>query len=236
MVQRQGGHHRLLLVAEWQLALAAKDHPAHAAMVPMASGAGIGRVGEFYEQGNWYRGGVFQMLFASWLYGVQNTQRPILPPDLSNEDLVRLSSYFDLAPEMPDVEWKEAIRHLPLVEIMENVDGPKGIYAEFIQRKPDDASWYEGGLYHDDESWGVPSLWLNSWYDVSISPNLALFDHATRNGADAEVRENQYMVIAPTAHCGFYRSDKEELIVGERSMGDARLDYDALIEGFFDHC
>ncbi len=31
--------------AEWHMALAALDHPAHAAMVPMAAGAGIGRVG-----------------------------------------------------------------------------------------------------------------------------------------------------------------------------------------------
>ena len=30
--------------AEWQMALAAQNHPAHAAMIPMASGAGIGRV------------------------------------------------------------------------------------------------------------------------------------------------------------------------------------------------
>ena len=37
--------------AEWQLALAAQNHPAHAAMVPMASGAGIGKVGRFQEQG-----------------------------------------------------------------------------------------------------------------------------------------------------------------------------------------
>ena len=115
--------------AEWQLALAATDHPAHAAMVPMASGAGIGRVGSFYEQGNWYRGGVFQMLFASWLSGVQNTQRPTLPEGLPQEDVVRLSKYFDLAPGMPEVEWDAAMRHLPLVEIMASVDGPKGMYA-----------------------------------------------------------------------------------------------------------
>jgi predicted acyl esterase len=134
-------------------------------------------VGDFYEQGNWYRGGVFQMLFASWLYGVQNTQRPRLPDDLSQEDLVRLSMYFDLAPEMPKVDWKTSIRHLPLVELMESVDGPKGIYADFIARAPDDPAWYEGGLYHDHEPWGVPSLWLNSWYDISVGPNLALFNH-----------------------------------------------------------
>ena len=66
--------------AEWQMGLAAQDHPAHAAMVPQGFGAGIGRVGRFYEQGNWFRGGAVQMLFISWLYGVQNTQRPTFRP------------------------------------------------------------------------------------------------------------------------------------------------------------
>jgi putative CocE/NonD family hydrolase len=219
--------------AEWQLALAATDHPAHAAMVPMASGAGIGRVGGFYEQGNWYRGGVFQMLFGSWLYGVQNTQRPRLPDDLSQEDLVRLSKYFDLAPDMPDVDWESSMRHLPLVEMMESVDGPKGIYADFIARTPDDPAWYEGGLYHDHEPWGVPSLWLNSWYDISVGPNLALFNHVTHNAEDTEVADNQFAVIAPVTHCAFLR-DEEETVVGERELGDVRLDYKGLIGRWFD--
>lgn len=219
--------------AEWQLALAAMDHPAHAAMVPMASGAGIGRVGPFHEQGNWYRGGVYQMLFGTWLYGVQNTQRPRLPEGLPREDIVRLSRYFDLAPEMPEVDWAEKLEILPLVEMMEQVDGPEGIYADFIQRRPDDPAWYEGGLYHDHEPWGVPSLWLNSWYDVSIGPNLALFDHVSRHAQDPEVAANQYVIVAPTAHCRF-QTDKEETTVGERDMGDVRLDYDGLIATWFD--
>jgi len=219
--------------AEWQLALAATDHPAHAAMIPMASGAGIGRVGPFHEQGNWYKGGVFQMLFATWLYGVQNTQRPSLPEGLSREDLVRLASYYDLAPEMPEVEWEKKLRHLPLVELMTNVEGPKGTYVELIARTPADPGWYEGGLYHDNEGWGVPSLWLNSWYDVSIGPNLALYNHAREKAADPEVANNQYVVIAPVPHCRFFDS-KEETIVGERDMGDARLDYEKLIFDWFD--
>ena len=61
--------------AEWQLQLAATNHPAHDAMIPMASGAGIGRVGEFHEQGNWYRGGVPRVLFSIWLYNTDNPQR-----------------------------------------------------------------------------------------------------------------------------------------------------------------
>ncbi|MCZ6727627.1 MAG: CocE/NonD family hydrolase [Acidobacteria bacterium] len=220
--------------AEWQLALAAMEHPAHAAMVPMASGAGIGRVGDFVEQGNWYRGGVYQMLFGTWLYGVQNTQRPRLPTGLPREDVIRLSRYFDLAPEMPDVDWTEQLKHLPLVTMMEEVEGPQGIYAELIQRLPADPAWNEGGLYQDDEPWGVPSLWMNSWYDVSIGPNLALFNHVIANAEDPEVADNQYVVIAPTPHCRF-QTDEEQTIVGARDMGDVRLDYDGLVARWFDY-
>lgn len=220
--------------AEWQLALAAMDHPAHAAMVPMASGAGMGRIGRFHEQGNWYRGGVFQMLFGVWLYGVQNTQRPRLPEGLPQEDVVRLSKYFDLAPDMPDVDWNQAVRHLPLEEMLANVDGPKGMYADFIRRAPSDPAWYEGGLYHDNEPWGVPSLWMNSWYDVAISPNLELFNIAAKNATDAEARDNQYNIIAPVAHCSFFRAT-EDTIVGERSMGDARLEYYDIVFDWFDN-
>ena len=75
--------------AEWQMGLASLDHPAHAAMVPQGFGAGVGRIGDWYEQGNWYRGGAEQMLFFTWLYGVQNTQRPMFPPDMDADDRAR---------------------------------------------------------------------------------------------------------------------------------------------------
>ncbi|MEE8526317.1 MAG: CocE/NonD family hydrolase, partial [Thermoanaerobaculia bacterium] len=219
--------------AEWQMALAATDHPAHAAMVPMAAGAGIGRVGEYYEQGNWYRGGVPQMFYLPWLYGVQNTQRPRFDDGVSDEDLVRLSKYFDLAPEMPEVKWKKKIRHLPVADVMSDVEGPKGMHADFFARKPDDPEWYEGGLYHDDEDFGVPALWLNSWFDVSIAPNLALYNHVRNNASDPAVRDNQYMVVAPTLHCRFFRPSYD-LKVGDREMGNANFDYEGLIYRWFD--
>jgi putative CocE/NonD family hydrolase len=229
--------------AEWQMGLAALDHPAHAAMIPQGFGAGIGRVGQYYEQGNWYRGGAEQMLFFSWLYGVQNTQRPTFSKDISHEDIVRLSRYFDLAPEMPKVDWEEAFWHLPVEDLMRSVDGPEGIFADpapvasggrMIQRTPNDPAWYKGGLYHDDEPFGVPSLWWMSWYDVSISPNLALFNHVRENAADPEIADSQYALIAPVGHCG-YRRSKEEMIVGERNMGDVRFEYDQLTYDWFDY-
>jgi uncharacterized protein len=229
--------------AEWQMGLAEMDHPAHAAMVPQGFGAGVGRVGDWYEQGNWYRGGAEQMLFFTWLYGVQNTQRPRFDRDTERADLIRLSRYFDLGPEMPGVDWTEAIWHLPLQDLMRSVGGPEGIYADrapvasggrMIQRTPNDSAWYRGGLYHDDVPIGVPAYWFMSWYDVSTGPNLALFNHVRENGADVETRNNQFAMIAPVGHCAYTRAT-ENTVVGERSMGDARWDYNELLFGWWDH-
>jgi putative CocE/NonD family hydrolase len=80
----------------------------------------------------------------------------------------------------------------------------------------------------------VPSIWFMSWYDVSTGPNLALFNHVRKNATDPSVRDSQFAVIAPTLHCAYWRAS-EETIVGERSVGDARLDYDELIYGWFDY-
>ena len=54
---------------EWQMAVTSMNHPALAANITQAYGAGVGRIGKYYEQGNWYRGGAHQLLFTSWLYG-----------------------------------------------------------------------------------------------------------------------------------------------------------------------
>jgi len=60
--------------------------PSYAAMIPQGFGAGVGKVGPYYEQGNWYRGGAVQMLFIAWISGEQNQIRPMFPPDTSRED------------------------------------------------------------------------------------------------------------------------------------------------------
>ncbi len=221
--------------AEWQMAVAALDHPSHAAMVPMGYGAGIGTVSGFHEQGNWYRGGAFQMLFASWLYSVEHDKfKPRIPAGASQEDLIRISKFYDLAPENPQIgDMLAAMSHLPVQDMLINVGGKKEIFDKMIRRKPNDPAWYEGGLYHENMEMKKPSFWFVSWYDVSVSPNLALFNHM-RNHPDARVADNQYLVIAPTLHCGFKRAT-ENTMVGEMSVGDARLDYDKLIYGWFDH-
>lgn len=220
--------------AEWQMAVGALDHPSHAAMVPQAFGAGVGKIGDYQEQGNWYRGGVEQLLFFSWLYGVEHDKfKPRIPEGATQEDLKRISRFYDLAPENPPVDMAEALKHLPIKDMLQNMNGKKEIFDKMVIRKPNDPAWFEGGLFHDTMDLGVPSFWFVSWYDVSVSPNLALFNHVRNNSKDPEIRDNQYLVIAPTLHCGFTRAT-ENTVVGERSVGDARLNYEEQIYSWFD--
>ena len=227
--------------AEWQLAVAAQGNPALAAIIPQGFGAGVGRVAPYFEQGNWYRGGAVQMLFIAWISGEQNQVRPMFPPNTSQEDLIRASKSFDLAQQLPPVDWSIALRHLPEMDIIKAVDGPHGIYADnmpvdtrgsMIKRAPNDPAWFKGGLWHDNMNINVPGFWFMSWYDVSVGPNLAAYNFV-RTHAKGDIANQQYAVIAPTLHCG-YRRATENTIVGERSMGDARLNYDDLTWGWFD--
>lgn len=228
--------------AEWQMAVAARNVPGFTTMIAQGFGAGVGRVGPYYEQGNWYRGGAVQMLFIAWLYSQQNQVRPVFSPNTTQEELIRASKWFDLAAQSAPVDWSKALAHLPVKDIFTALDGPKGIFADampvptggaMIKRTPNDPAWYKGGLWHDNMKVNLPGFWFMSWYDVSTGPNLAMYNHI-RKTADPAIADQQYAVIAPVLHCSYTRAT-ENTVVGQRSMGDARLDYAELTYGWFDY-
>ncbi len=227
--------------AEWQPAVAALGNPGYAAMNVQGFGAGIGRIGPYYEMANWYRGGAVQLIHVTWLYGEQNQVRPMFPPNTSQEDLIRVSKSFDLAEHAPPVDWAKAFWHLPVQDLMKSVDGPHGIFADsmpvatggaMIKRAPNDPAWYKGELWHDNMPINVPGLWYMSWYDLSIDPNLAMFNFVTKT-AKGPGAGHQWAVIAPMGHCSFNRA-AEHTIVGDRDVGDGRLNYADLVYEFFD--
>lgn len=221
--------------AEWQMAAASLDHPALITTITQSFGAGVGRIGKYVEQGNWYKGGAHQMLFTAWLYDTQHDIfRPTIPKNASQEDLLRLQRFYDLSPEYPKVDWSKALRHLPVKDIIKNVNGSNSIFDQLIIRKPNDPAWYRGGLYHEYMPYEKPGFWFASWYDVSISPNLEMINHIRRQAKKPGVKDNQYLIIAPTLHCAYQRAT-ENTVVGERNLGDARLDYDSMTYSWFDY-
>jgi len=228
--------------AEWQLAVVAQDDPGLATFNVQGFGAGVGKVGPYWEQGNWYRGGAVQMLFIDWLYGQQNQVRPMFPASASQADLIRVSKAFDLAPHMPPVDWDKAFWHLPENDIIRAVGGPPGIFdtampvatgGNMIARTPSSPAWTKGGLWNESMRVSKPGLWFVSWFDVSVSPNLAAYNEVRRT-APKPVADQQYLVISPVLHCAYTRAT-EHTMIGDLDMGDARMDYDALMYGWFDH-
>ena len=229
--------------AEWQLAVASRGNKALATFIPESFGAGVGRVGPYYEQGNWFSGGAVQMLFTPWVYGSglqTNDGKPNFPPGMSQQALVTAAKSYDLSSHSPAVDWGKALAHLPEKDILAAVGAQHGIFADttpsgqpgMILRTPNDPSWYKGGLWNDSMKIDIPGLWMMTWYDVSTAPNLAAYNYV-RSTASPAVANEQYAIIAPTGHCGYKRA-AEHTIVGERDLGDARLDYDALTFAWFD--
>jgi len=228
--------------AEWQMAAASLGNKALTTIIPESFGAGVGKVGPYNEQGNWYRGGAVQMLFIDWLNGEQNQVRPQFPANTSQADLIAASRLFDLAPQMPPIDWAKAFEHLPEKDLISAAGGPRGIFADkmpnttggaMIERTPNDPAWRKGGIWQSDTMpINVPGLWVMTWYDVSIGPNLAAYNFV-REHAKGEAANQQYAIIAPTLHCGYKRAT-EKTVVGERDMGDARLDYDDITYAWFD--
>jgi predicted acyl esterase len=228
--------------AEWQMAVAAQSPPGLGTIIPQGFGAGVGRVGPYYEQGNWYRGGAVQMLFIAWLYGEQNQVRPMMPPNLTQEERIRFSKSFDLAQQLPPVDWSKGLRTLPSMDILKAVDGPRGVFADsmpgiatggaMIKRTPNDSAWYRGGLFHDDMRINVRDSGSCPGMTCPWGPTLRRTTTCERPRAPKSPTSN---TPSSPPRCTVPTSGRRRTpIVGERSVGDARLDYDALTFGWFD--
>ncbi|MGH8209048.1 MAG: CocE/NonD family hydrolase, partial [Steroidobacteraceae bacterium] len=224
--------------AENQLRLISAAHPAHVAAIVQAPGAGIGKIGPYAEQGNVFRGGTLQLLGASWYhddiyYGKYGDPRPQFPPGLSQEDRVRLSNYFKLSPNYgwgvvpKGFEYESYYRHLPVSELNSAVDGPRTDWDRFARRTPGDPAWSQTELSNEGDTFGVPTMWAFSWYDISVAPNIALYNYAREHTSTVRARGNQQMIVGPLTHCQFGK-ETEDTVVGERKLGDARFDYTAL--------
>lgn len=222
--------------AEEQHKMNAAQHPAHAAAVPMGSGAGIGKIGPYNEMGNHYRGGVHQGVWYSWYYGSGYKYHPTWPKNLTRDQMLRISKFWNMEPETPHpANLDSAIWTLPASKIMDNLGAMPSDWDVFGNIQPNDPKWKEIDFGNEGDRSGAPTLYINSWYDLSIGPNVAMFEYQTKNAANDNARNNIFMAIAPTLHCQQGQIESEHTVIGERDMGDARFDYINLVQRWFDH-
>ena len=208
--------------AENQLKVATLGHPAHKAMVAGSSGVGIAEAGPHKEQGNFWRGGAWQMGWADYFFGAMYLDWPQLAPGLSDAERTRLSAITEVKePESPATEiYNTARMHLPMIELAKAAGALDTELEEYLARGPFHPAWAEDRVTNADIS-KVPGLYAEAVYDIS-SPSGAAWFEKTRAENPAGT---QAIVITNGQHCSFAR---ERTAIGDRPLGEATFDWNAM--------
>jgi len=80
----------------------------------------------------------------------------------------------------------------------------------------------------------VPAVFMDSWYDYGAAESLQMFRQFSKNADSKVARNNQFIIIGPGTHCA-YPYATEHTVVGERDLGDARLDFSDIQLRWYDH-
>jgi putative CocE/NonD family hydrolase len=218
-----------------QIFQATLRNPHLAAMIPQASGSSIGSAGERYTYFGVRMGGALELAGGvGWFrqYGSKLYYRP--PANTPHSELVETAEYFNPAPVLPEIDYKEIWWSLPVIDMMKKAGAPPTDWEPYYSLEPTDPWWDQFAYLTDEDRFDVPALFVNSWYDFGIADTLYQFGLFRRNAESARARDNQFVIISPTAHCASERAT-EKTIVGARDLGDARLDYWNIYLNWFDH-
>jgi putative CocE/NonD family hydrolase len=216
--------------AENQLKLASLGHPMHKAMIVGSSGVGIAEIGPHREQGNFWRGGVWQQGWANYFFEEMQVDWPQLEGKPSDAERAKRIAEFP-ADKYPSTDisqetWSRVRMHLPMAEIGKEAEAPKTELEEYLARGPSGAVWAEDRVT-DKDVIKVPGLWAEALYDIS-PPAAAAFFEKTREENSAGT---QAIVITNGQHCSFRKSRTR---IGDRPLGDATFDYDRLALAWLD--
>lgn len=216
--------------AENQLKLSTLGHPAHKAVIAYSAGVGIAEAGPFREQGNFWRGGAWQMGWAEYFFSHMQVHQPQLPAGLSDVERKRILAEFSVnyRTALSQEDYLRARMHLPVVELGEALGAPRTELREYLERGPSHPAWVEGRITSGQLP-KVPGLYAEALYDISARSATARFEETREAGEPG----TQFLVLTNGLHCGFDR-DSEDTVVGERPMGNMGRDYVALELAFLD--
>jgi hypothetical protein len=221
---------------ENQLKLAAQGHPAHKAMVAGSVGVGIAETELFKEQGNFWRGGAWQQGWLNYFHSSMLQDWPQLPRAMSNKERQQTLSYFDLNNkgwEVPSSAYNEPRMHLPMIDILTQIDSPRNEINDYLAAGPFHESWGEFRV-STGEMISVPGLWFESLYDISARSSIDYFEwNKTENYKQG--RNNQAMHITQGGHCSFGVDsiESEHAKIGDLELGDMRYNFVEMTVNWF---
>ena len=197
-------------LGEVQYMLAATRHPNHAAAIAQSGCAwGGGGLRAF----GFSRYGVLELAATfGWFRGQGHRGKSPLPP----------------------IDYREALGHLPVMDLMKTYGGPAADFEAVVSHPPADPYWQYQAPITEADRFDVPTLHVNSWYDITPSATLALYGVMRGNAESARARDHQYLIMSPGGHC---ESEKLRLLgrIGKRFVGDPRFDYFGTYVRWFDY-
>jgi uncharacterized protein len=219
--------------AENQLALAMAQHPAHAAMVPMSAAVAMtsATATGVHESGQSRRGGVFWHNWASWFaeFGTfRRTSHDYAGGDAGRSAPAALPTA-DV--NMSGPEWPERSRGFPQIDALKRLGYNDTEFETYVKRAVVDPEWKHSRISDDDDI-TVPTLWMTSWFDYSPQIEIGVFE-ANRRRAQTRGSNDQKMIVGSGMHCS-QGTEQAKTLVGDRPVGDARLDYTHRVVSWFD--
>jgi putative CocE/NonD family hydrolase len=214
----------------------ARARPPHlAAQIPQAAGSSVGPIGGRYHNFGTYFGGAWELAAAAgwfWANGTKHFYRP--PPHMSRAEWLAAVQYYNPNRTLPDLDLAKWIWHLPTRDILRAAGAPTTDYEHLIALSLTDPWWDQFGYVRDGDKFDVPALHINSWYDFGAEDTFVEFNAYRTGAVSAVARDNQFVIISPTTHC---RSEavSDRTPVGERELGDARLDYWGIYVKWYEH-
>lgn len=122
-----------------------------------------------------------------------------------------------------DEEYERAFATLPVIDILRSIGSPPTEWEDWVSRDPDDPWFNRLGFLREDSKIDTPALFVHSWYDVGAGDALHQQRVFSSRGGSPAAREHQHIILSPAVHCGT-ATLTAPTVVGERELGDARLD------------
>jgi uncharacterized protein len=209
--------------AENQMALAQARHPAHVAMVPMSVAVALTEASNISvrEPGVSRRGGVFWLgSWVSWFYWFGKLDSEGNPPVRDPYPGKLLSD-----------NWPDEARGFPQIDMLKRLGVTPTEFETYIERPITDPEWSKSRVSDSDDI-AIPALWMTSWFDYSPQLEIGVFE-ANRQRSEARNENHHKMIVASGLHCQ-QNLETAKYQVGERMVGDARLDYVRRTVDWFD--
>jgi putative CocE/NonD family hydrolase len=190
-------------------------------MIAYSAGVGIAEVGPFREQGNFWRGGVWQQGWFNYFVAAAQTNWPQLPAGLSDAERQRASTVFsvEVAHPFSQSDYARVRMHLPMKEMDTALGATATEIQAYLARGPVNPYWSLDRVVDADHI-HVPGLWAEALYDISARSSVAFFEKTRAENPEG----SQNIVITNGEHCGFGDETRQHKI-GARMLGDARFDY-----------